>query len=762
VRTIIESIVFFVLLILLALRPLVPETFSLARHGMMTAIGEVGDPSPITTILLNVTILLAATVVFFLRRREGMRHTGLGLGTVLLVLAVVLSSIFADDRRVAINAGLDFLALPILAIALVQLLSSPFRKRLLLAVVMASALAQAVQCFEEYFIEHGETWAFYLENKDSIWERQGVELDDPRVTLFENRMKAREAQGFLPHSNITGSYLVLTGFAGLGLVIAGWRKRNGGSALAAALPPLFGTLLILGAIWLTGSLGASISLGIGVVFWMVVHFARGWIHRHRPRALAIGWGIVALGMLAVIGHGLYHGSLPGASLNFRWQYWTTSAPLIADHGLLGVGRENFGHHYLQYKPITAPEEISNPHNLFVQSMAELGVLGLVAVIALLIGGSRAIARRRGAENETSTSATGDGPPVTTFRMFGWGALLLILLLSARIPLLGTMNPSYVYFKTAMLTVTWGIGFVLFSPVAISRHRAATTGVAVGLFAFLVHEMINFALFVPGTATTFAALYAFAVAGDTRDARGLGKQARPMILQPWLWAAILTAGAILLALIPVARTASHLFRAEQRAAAFAQGRLSMDAVNEAFASATQSDPWDPYPVIAWMRWSTSIAQARPDVQAEAFAAGDKARQFGAARFGNLISFARALTQFMRVRAEATRDGIWYRFADVAVAGVVRLYPSDPDGHIFAGDLALAHAQAIHDEKIKGADPGQRVIAHLAKRAVAHYEKALALDAARPDWEIIRRLPQRQVAEIENRMAEAKALIRPKGD
>ena len=41
--------------------------------------------------------------------------------------------------------------------------------------------------------------------------------------------------------------------------------------------------------------------------------------------LAIGWTAAGLAALAVIGHGVAHGGLPGQSLNFRWGYWTATA-----------------------------------------------------------------------------------------------------------------------------------------------------------------------------------------------------------------------------------------------------------------------------------------------------------------------------------------------------------------------------------------------------------------------------------------------------
>ena len=117
-----------------------------------------------------------------------------------------------------------------------------------------------------------------------------------------------------------------------------------------------------------------------------------WIARHRARFFALAWGVILLAVAATIGHGLYHGGFPNMSMTFRWHYWQTSAKLIADHPYAGVGRENFGRHYLAHKPIHASEEVSNPHNLPVQVWSELGILGLVATVLMILQASWTIVR----------------------------------------------------------------------------------------------------------------------------------------------------------------------------------------------------------------------------------------------------------------------------------------------------------------------------------------------------------------------------------
>ncbi|GAF84581.1 unnamed protein product, partial [marine sediment metagenome] len=265
---------------------------------------------------------------------------------------------------------------------------------------------------------------------------------------------------------------------------------------------------------LTKSLGALVAGGVGVAVWVIIGAFSGWIAAHRTKAIVIAWCFAGAGLLAVVAHGLYHQSLPGQSLNFRWQYWRASAGLIADHALTGVGRENFGRHYLEYKSIESPEEVANPHNLFVQAAADWGMVGLAGLVVMLVGASRAVTRPRPPRPATATRAS---EPSTPGRMLFWLAALAAVVVLGRLPLLGSSDVNFLYVATVMTGVPWVIGFVCCATGGIaptredqSRGAVVSTAVAIGLLAFVLHEMINFAAFVPGTAVTCFALLAYCI------------------------------------------------------------------------------------------------------------------------------------------------------------------------------------------------------------------------------------------------------------
>ncbi|RME39087.1 MAG: hypothetical protein D6788_06175 [Planctomycetota bacterium] len=267
---------------------------------------------------------------------------------------------------------------------------------------------------------------------------------------------------------------------------------------------------------------AAAALGV----WLVCRWGRRWIGRHRRRALHLGWLGVLAAAGATIGYGLARDALPGWSLTFRWQYWTVSAAMIADHPL-GVGRENFGRHYLRYKPIEYPEEVTNPHDLFVQAAAEWGWLGLAGLCGMLYGASRRIVLGGPAEG-----VEGDEERQRLGRFLRWGGMAaLSVVMFLRIPLLESRDVHFVYYVTVASGLVFALMYALTAAAMLEgsmqaepkRHaepwlRAAC---AFGLLAFLIHDTINFALFVPGTLTTCAAVFALAVSmsGETSKENG---------------------------------------------------------------------------------------------------------------------------------------------------------------------------------------------------------------------------------------------------
>ena len=743
----IETLAFFVLVAIVILRPLVAESYDPAGSPMTEALAGVSDPSPLRTLGFDVLILISACGWLLSRAVGAARRyhwTGLELGTVLVALAAVISCAVAGNKRLAINASIDWLCYPILTITLVQLMGTPWHRRLLLAGLLASAGVQATQCIDQYFLGFGDTVTQYQTMKEEFWAKQGIDLDSDHVELFEQRMLAREASGSLPHSNIAGSYLIVCGLAALGVTLVRWKLARDGLERACAFGCTVATAVILGAAILTKSLGALLAGAGGLAAWPVLHSLRARIRSHPRSALAIGWTGALVALSAFVAYGLHHGSLPHMSLSFRWGYWLGSADLIADHAFTGVGRENFGRDYLQYKVIGSPEEVANPHNLFVQAAADWGVVGLVGILTMMIGVSRAL-NRPALEPlpEVGPSRSSAGPSRRPMRHYSgilWTVALALVVTLGRLPLLGTSDPSFLYYTTVSTGLVWIAAYVFLATRwvdapegAVSSTTTIATGIAVGLFTFVLHDMINFAMFVPATATTFFALLGICIAyrapveAPTEAPAGIRRWV------PFTTMAGLTAAVLVLIVAPVARSQHLVNLARQASRELAPAPITAQLADVYYRKAAAADPLDPHPFVERALWLLTVSEI-PGMRDEASQLAAESLDRAAARDPFYVKYQRMKTKLYLAWAEHTKRADKYLAAVEAAERALALYPLDPAGIASLAECQAQAALVTNSDALRG-------------EALANYRRALDLDDARPWWERIRRFRESKRDTIE---------------
>jgi O-antigen ligase len=75
----------------------------------------------------------------------------------------------------------------------------------------------------------------------------------------------------------------------------------------------------------------------------------------------------------------------------RYAYWRVAAEVVADHPLTGVGSGGFAVAWLQRRDIA--EGVRDAHSLYLETAAELGVIGVAALAAFIAG--IVLAARRG-------------------------------------------------------------------------------------------------------------------------------------------------------------------------------------------------------------------------------------------------------------------------------------------------------------------------------------------------------------------------------
>lgn len=123
----------------------------------------------------------------------------------------------------------------------------------------------------------------------------------------------------------------------------------------------------------------------------------------RLRAVLATLGVLLAGVLAVAGFApaLVQRSLSNKqhvaaqNVQDRFVTWSMAAEMTADHPVLGTGPAGFGANYSRYLKgrVTDPSQLDVAHEMYLQTSAELGLVGLVA-FGSVVGLGFAGARRR--------------------------------------------------------------------------------------------------------------------------------------------------------------------------------------------------------------------------------------------------------------------------------------------------------------------------------------------------------------------------------
>jgi O-Antigen ligase len=222
-------------------------------------------------------------------------------------------------------------------------------------------------------------------------------------------MRASAAAGAVPLSvGLALSFsrgAILTAIGGLALLC--WlaperaQLRAVAVAVAAAVPAVALALALDGVRALEGATGARERQGLAMLALLVVAMAAAALVAARPRPAGRlrrprGAGVAAIAAALLAGLALLAtadprtGSPPtGATASRvvstdsnRYAYWRVALDEFADHPLRGAGSGAFRVAWRQER--TVPEAAVDAHSLYVETLAELGLVGLALLVALLV------------------------------------------------------------------------------------------------------------------------------------------------------------------------------------------------------------------------------------------------------------------------------------------------------------------------------------------------------------------------------------------
>ncbi len=138
----------------------------------------------------------------------------------------------------------------------------------------------------------------------------------------------------------------------------------------------------------------SVFIGLILISIIVLAFSLTKLKSKKP--IAIFAGVFAIGMVGLI----LLFSADHTSLSERLSLWSKSSQLIQENPLLGVGTGNWQFNYTQFGVADIPRAFDynvafkRPHNDFISIISEVGILGFLPVMWILIWMMKSIVQAR--------------------------------------------------------------------------------------------------------------------------------------------------------------------------------------------------------------------------------------------------------------------------------------------------------------------------------------------------------------------------------
>ncbi|MCA9101874.1 MAG: O-antigen ligase family protein, partial [Planctomycetales bacterium] len=350
------------------------------------AVAEQGDGA--AAVMLWLVLLAGWLLTEALMPRFTLRWSAIDLAVGVLITLTSASALHGATvgaPRPSVNMLWEWIGFGAAYFLMRQLIGSRREARAIVAVMIALAVTLSSFGLYQYFHDMPATRARYAADPDAMLREAG-EWYPPgsrERQLFEQRLASTEPMATFGLTNslagVLATWLVALAVVAASLPAMPQRRTLVGLAVIVAGGVIAFCLV------LTKSRSAYVATAVGVASLVA---ATAWQRRRRSSRVLLGVAIAAVLLLAV---GVAVGGIDAEvlseapkSLGYRLQYWRSTAAMIGDEPLWGVGPGNFGDEYTRYKLPVASEEITDPHNFLLEVAATAGLPALFALLVVLV------------------------------------------------------------------------------------------------------------------------------------------------------------------------------------------------------------------------------------------------------------------------------------------------------------------------------------------------------------------------------------------
>lgn len=637
------------------------------------------------------------------------RLSGFEYGILIFIIAAVISTIAASNRRAAITDSITILSAMLTGVVLSNLLETVERKKVLLFVLAGMAAANVYQCTEQFSSSNKLMIEQYENEPLSQLRALCIEPGSFQQMLYEHRLYSKDVRGFFTTGNGAGSLLVLAifcVFAAFDFRVNFTEKKK---TLIKLWFPIALLLVLFAGLVMAHSKGAFGSLiTAGFLLFLVVRFGNV-LNRHRRLIIISVIILIILCTVFIISYGLSHNTLPGGnSMLVRWQYWYSTAKIIADYPVTGVGGGNFATYYDQYKLPQGLESVRDPHCFILSILSQYGIIGLTGFcIALFYPIIKACIRN------SPVKSSGNNIIIPVAKVSGISIVLFLLFIRPifiRVQIGNTIDVIPYIVAIMYVAPAFFAGTTLW---LCTRNEAQNKQISqifrpallCGLFALLIHNLIDFAIFEPGIMTVFWACIAI-IQSDFRSENRTVNETKPNKITKFILSIVPVAtGAFILWLcvIPGVKTSFKIEKAKQF---YSNGEF--EDATKLLNKASIDDILNPTPAayagIVLLTKFEMNPSGSPDILMEAEKPLQAAIDRDKADFRNYENLGRVY-EVLAQRATATRQS-WLKKAFSAFEQALTRYPASSELHFELAKIA----QQLNNNDI----------------AIEHYKKAIEIE------------------------------------